>query len=69
MNYPLYASNRTLEEGEVTEYCPWGRHLFNRGNFLSLDGRVVSYPTTFWPIPKLGLAAFKMETWEFIGLR
>ncbi len=69
MNYPTYASNRTLGEGEVTEYCPWGRHLLNRGNFLSLDGRVVSYPTTFWPIPKLGLAAFKMETWVFIGIR
>ena len=69
MNYASYAASRMLGEGEVEGYCPWGRHLLNRGNFLSLDGRVVSYPTMFWPIPNLGLAAFKMETWVFIGIQ
>ena len=69
MNYAVYAASRSLSEWEVEEYCPWGRHLLNRGNFLSLDGRVVSYPTMFWPIPNLGLAAFKMETWVFIGIQ
>ena len=64
IGWAVYAGSYATTESNFENYAPFGRHSGHRGNFLSLDGRVVTYPTMTWPIQR-GLAVFPEKTWVF----
>lgn len=64
ISYGDRAGNTGQSETETETYSPYGRHAGHRGNFLSLDGRVATYPTLTWPVQP-GVARFDGKTFVF----
>lgn len=63
-SYSGRAGNYAMSDNDIANYSPYGRHVGRRANFLSLDGRVATYPA---PTKQGvgGVASFDEKTWIF----